>query len=181
MSQTLADENASSNPEKSLKLRILQGDFLSASDGATRVFFMQEDLSWEGDLGKAILGEVGPQLDEYILEHLIQPKRGEAFFIPANVGCGRAYIVGILPEWDGGMDDEERALKKCIHSILERAEEHGILSLAIPALGMGKKDYPVRKAARLILSVLTTFPYKTLKDVRVVCKTPTIYESYSQE
>lgn len=179
MSQTLADGNASSNPEKPLKLRILQGDFLSASDGAARVFFMQEDLSWEGDLGKAILGEVGPQLDEYILEHLIQPKRGEAFFVPASVGKGRSYIVGILPEWDGGMDDEERALKKCITSILETAEENGVDSLAFPALGMGKKDYPVRKAARLILSALTSFPYRNLSDIRVVCKTPTIFEAYS--
>ncbi|HNQ92391.1 MAG TPA: macro domain-containing protein [Alphaproteobacteria bacterium] len=179
MSQTLTDQAASSNPEKATKLRILQGDFLSSSDEAARVFFMSEDLSWEGDLGKAILEEVGPQLDEYILENVIQPKRGEAYFIPADVGNGHAYIIGILPLWDGGMNDEERALKKCITGILETAEANGLRSLAFPALGMGKKDYPVRKAARLILSVLTPFPYKTLRDLSVVCKTLEIFEAYS--
>lgn len=179
MSQTLADGDASSNPEKSPRLRIFQGDFLSHSDDAGRVFFMSEDLTWEGELGKAILEEVGPQLDEYILENVIQPKRGEAFFVPASVGRGRPYIVGILPEWDGGINDEERSLKKCITSILETAEANGVRSLAFPALGMGKKDYPVRKAARLILSILTSFPYKGVADIRVVCKTSEIFEAYT--
>jgi len=178
MSQTLADQPSSSNPENSPRLRVVLGDFLDQKDVAARVFFMPEDLSWEGRLNHAILDEVGPKLDEFILETVLEPKRGEAFCIPSRIGGGITYFLGILPKWDGGMDDEERSLKKCILGILELAEGEGTNSIAFPAIGMGTKDYPVRKAARLLLGVLASFPYQRIADVRVVCKTREIFEAY---
>ncbi|OIN87433.1 MAG: hypothetical protein AUJ12_01475 [Alphaproteobacteria bacterium CG1_02_46_17] len=143
------------------------------------VFFMPEELSWQGLLNAAILVRFGPKLDEYILDHAVKPKRGDVFLIPADVSPYPRLILGILPKWDGGMDDEERALKKCLRGMIEKAEEAGVSSIAFPALGMGNKDYPIRKAARLTMGVLSSFPYKNLREIRVVCKSPDMYDAYS--
>ena len=182
---TLADDGETSNPKKTPTLRVVQESYDGAfiTDDAdfacgARVFFLPEDLSWGGALSQAILSHTGAQLDDYILENVIAPKRGSAFLIPSEVGGGNLYILGIIPKWDGGLDNEERALKACIRSVLEMAEQKGIESLAFPALGMGRKDYPVRKAARLMMSVLRNFPYHNLVEVRVVWKNASIFGVY---
>ncbi len=179
MSKSLADQTATSNPQMTPKLRVIQGNFMEQQGMEAMVFFMPEELSWDGALNAAILARFGPKLDEYILEHAVKPKRGDVFLISEQVSAAPRLILGILPKWDGGMDDEERALKKCLRSMIEAAEEAGLRSIAFPALGMGHKDYPIRKAARLTLSVLSTFPYKNLREIRLVCKSREIFDAYS--
>lgn len=181
MTITLSDPPAPSNPEKGTIIKILQGGLLDQTGMAAIVFFMGERLEWESPLNHRILERFGQNLDEYILEHVISPRKGDAYLIAEDVHSAPRLILGILPKWDGGMDDEERVLKKCIRSILSVADDAGLSSVAIPALGMSrKKDIPVRRAARLTYTVLSEFPYRSLKEVRVMCKTPEIYEAYGR-
>ena len=131
-------------------------------------------------MGLRILAHYGPKLDVYLLEHFIQPKRGDSFLLPAEIARTPRLVVGVLPKWDGGMDDEERALKRCIHDVVSMAEQSGFKSLAFPALGMGNRDYPPRKAARLMCSVIESYPYQSLDEVVIVCKTAQIFDSFSK-
>lgn len=151
---------------------------MEQSDVAACVFFMPENLGWEGGLNKAILVQTGQQLDDYILEHVVRPKRGDVYVIPSMVADRPRLVLGILPRWDGGMDDEERAYKKCLREVLVQAEESGFPSLALPALGLGNKEFPPRKAARLTMNIFAAHRYSVLQEIRIICKTPEIFAAY---
>ncbi len=183
MTSTLPDTPPTSNPQKPIKLRIVQADFLQftqSQETDARGFFLPENLSWESSLGLRILAHYGPKLDVHLLENFIQPKRGDSFLLPVQIASSPRLVVGVLPKWDGGMDDEERALKKCVTGMLESCDRAGFRTLAFPALGMGGRDYPPRKAARLMMSCIDSYPYRSLQEVVIVCKTAQIFDCFSK-
>jgi len=88
MTSTLPDTPPTSNPQKPIKLRIVQADFLQftqSQETDARGFFLPENLSWESSLGLRILAHYGPKLDVHLLENFIQPKRGDSFLLPAQI------------------------------------------------------------------------------------------------
>ncbi|HPQ51483.1 MAG: macro domain-containing protein [Alphaproteobacteria bacterium] len=149
-------------------------------DVAALAFFLLEDMSWGGVLNQAILNRFGVGLDDYILNHVIKPRRGSVFVIPEEISAVPRLILGIIPKWDGGMDDEERSFKKCLWGMLEKADSAGVSSIAFPALGLRNKDYPFRKAARLAMGVFSSYPYQNLREVVIVCKSSEIFDAYDQ-
>lgn len=65
-----------------------------------------------------------------------------------------------------------------------QAEAERIGVLAIPALGAGRKDFPVRKAGRLLLSIIRAHSFRHIREVRIVCKTTEMMQftkSYPQD
>ncbi|MFA7275288.1 MAG: macro domain-containing protein [Pseudobdellovibrionaceae bacterium] len=181
MSQSVAEHAASANPErKNVQIRITHGHYTDVRDCGAMVFFMPENLEWKGPVNTDILAHVGPKLDDYVLEHVIKPKAGNAYAIAPDIWDGPRLIVAILPVWDWGMNDEERALKRCYRQILDVAEQEGIESLSLPAFGAGRREYPTRKAARWLMSVLREREYSRLREVQIVCKTVEIFVDYRE-
>jgi O-acetyl-ADP-ribose deacetylase (regulator of RNase III) len=176
--ESLAEPRSPSNPESSAIIRILEGEYVHQEGIEALVSFIPEDLSWQGPINSILLREVGQKLDDYILETVVRPKRGDVFSVPADIWDGPRLLFAVVPKWDGGMDDEERVLKKCFKNSLLLAEELGIGVLAMPALGAGRKDFPIRKAGRLILNAIRTHHFSTIKEVRIVCKTSDMMEVY---
>lgn len=152
----------------------------SVEEGAATAyaFFLPENLNWTGSLNSAILARFGQGLDQYILESLARPRRGDAFGFPPSVCPAPRLVFGILPPWDGGLNDEERLLKKCIGKMIAITEEMGCESLCLPGLGLESRDYPPRKAARLILNTIGSCDFKTLTEIRILCKTDGIFDAY---
>lgn len=142
------------------------------------VSFLTEDLSWKGPVNADLLVRVGSGLDTYVLENVYRPKRGSAFAVPRDLWAGPQLIFAIISNWDDGMDDEERVLRRCIRATLELAEAQSIRVLGIPAIGGRHKDYPMAKAARLIITTLREHQYFCLEEIRLICKTDELFAAY---
>lgn len=63
----------------------------------------------------------------------------------------RHVIHTVGPVWRGGSHQEPELLASCYRATLALAEEHGIRSIAFPAISCGVYGYPVPDAARIAM------------------------------
>jgi O-acetyl-ADP-ribose deacetylase len=73
------------------------------------------------------------------------------------------YVIhAVGPVWSGGSAGEERLLASCYHTALTLANDHGLSSVAFPAISTGVYRFPADRAARVavdaVVSQLTTNP-----------------------
>lgn len=68
------------------------------------------------------------------------------------------YVIHTVgPVWHGGDRGEAELLASCYRSSLRLAEEHGIRSIAFPAISCGAYGYPVDAAARIAVREVSHF------------------------
>jgi O-acetyl-ADP-ribose deacetylase (regulator of RNase III) len=61
----------------------------------------------------------------------------------------RFVIHAVGPVWHGGGQGEDALLAGCYHRALEIAAQHGLRSLAFPAISTGVYGFPAERAARI--------------------------------
>jgi O-acetyl-ADP-ribose deacetylase (regulator of RNase III) len=69
----------------------------------------------------------------------------------------RHVIHTVGPVWHGGKRGEPELLAACYRNSLQLALEHGISSIAFPAISCGAYGYPVEQAAEIALSETRRF------------------------
>ncbi|HET6378421.1 MAG TPA: O-acetyl-ADP-ribose deacetylase [Methylocella sp.] len=70
-------------------------------------------------------------------------------------GCrlpARYVIHTVGPVWHGGTSGEAELLACCYRSALDLAREHGVRSIAFPAISTGAYGFPADRAARIAAS-----------------------------
>ena len=78
------------------------------------------------------------------------------------------HAVG--PVWQGGGQKEDELLASCYRRCLELAREHGVRSIAFPAISTGVYRFPLEQAARIaIRTVRAHFEESGVEEVRFVC------------
>jgi O-acetyl-ADP-ribose deacetylase (regulator of RNase III) len=87
---------------------------------------------------------------------------GEAVITSGGALAARFVIHTVGPVWDGGNKGEAEQLASCYRASLKLAVEHGIHSIAFPAISTGVYRFPkveaARKAVTTIREVLGTTP-----------------------
>lgn len=79
------------------------------------------------------------------------------------------YIIHTVgPVWLDGTDDEAAKLSSCYRRCFELAREHGIRSIAFPAISTGAYGYPHREAACIAVSVAKQWLEHDLEIEKVV-------------
>ncbi len=95
---------------------------------------------------------------------------------PAYTTAGRLparYVIhAVGPVWRGGGHGEDQALAAAVRGSLERAEELGCRSIALPAISTGIFGFPKDRAARINLNTVREYlearPQTSLRQVRIV-------------
>jgi len=82
---------------------------------------------------------------------------GEARITPGFRLPAKYVIHTVGPVWRGGQSGERELLSGCYSSALELAVQHGVQSIAFPAISCGVYGYPIRQAASVAVTELSRF------------------------
>jgi O-acetyl-ADP-ribose deacetylase (regulator of RNase III) len=82
---------------------------------------------------------------------------GEARITPAFRLPARYVIHTVGPVWRGGRHGEPDLLASCYRNSLALAADHGVQSIAFPAISCGAYGYPVDEAARVAIREIGLF------------------------
>lgn len=165
-------------PQHLGRIKIEYGEILSQGDCDSVLFFLQPNLKWGGGLNRAILEKAGTALDDHIRTHVSKPKSGTVFALPPFGTPYKALFMAVLSDWDGGNGFEERDLLNCYRGAIELAEKNGVKSIAIPAMGRDKRDFPHIRFARLALQGILERLDERMDFVRIVCVDRTMMSTY---
>ncbi|HEY0438816.1 MAG TPA: O-acetyl-ADP-ribose deacetylase [Xanthobacteraceae bacterium] len=67
----------------------------------------------------------------------------------------RHVIHAVGPVWGGGKEEKDRLLASCYRRALVLAQEHGLTSIAFPAISTGIYAFPADRAARIAVGTVT--------------------------
>ena len=93
------------------------------------------------------------------------------------------YVIHTVgPVWHGGRRGEEELLAQCYRNCFRRMEEHGLRSIAFPAISCGAYGFPIDRAAAIALTEIKRFleSNKEVEGVAVVCYTHEVHEAYQR-
>ena len=121
-----------------------------------------ESLLGGGGVDGAIHRAAGPRLLDACRElPEVRPgvrcPTGEARITGGHDLPARYVIHTVGPVWRGGGRGEPELLASCYRSSLELAVEHGVRSIAFPAISTGIYGYPVDKACSIAIATAAEF------------------------
>lgn len=178
MLKRIAQKLGAANPRHFGKIRVEHGEILSQMDCDAILFFMHPSMEWEGALNKNVLDIAGSDLDDYVLQNATSAKSGDVYALPAFQSGYKAMFMAVLADWDGGNGFEERDLLNCYRRTVEQAQELGIKTVAIPALGRDKRDFPHIRFARLAIQGILEKLDNRMDFVKIMCIDRTMLSTY---
>lgn len=128
-------------------VRLIQDD-LTALPVDAFVFYAREDLQFGSGYGTAIQSRGGAAVKKAI-EGIGRLRMGEAVITPAGALTASYIIHACGPKFQE--PDREAKLRTCMKNALQTARQHGIRTLAFPAMGAGFYGVPLELCARVML------------------------------
>jgi O-acetyl-ADP-ribose deacetylase len=133
------------------------GDITRQPDIDAVVNAANSQLKTGGGVAGAIHAAAGPGLVREC-ESLAPIRPGQAVITGAH-GLPNRRIIHCLGPVYGFDEPAHELLASCYVNALKLAEEHGLRSIAFPAISTGAFDYPMEDAAKIALrAVLDTLP-----------------------
>ena len=152
-------------------LRLIHGDLTKEKVDAI-VNAANTRLAHGGGVAGAIVRRGGPDIQRES-NAWVQQHGPVSHQQPAITGAGRLpcrYVIhAVGPVWGDG--DEDNKLQAAVTGSLTMADEHGLASLAIPAISTGIFGFPKDRGARVILNTIVDFfieyPEGSLHEVHI--------------
>jgi O-acetyl-ADP-ribose deacetylase len=126
-------------------IELVQGDITSLPMDAI-VNAANEHLQLGAGVAGAIRRGGGPAIQREC-DRIGHCPAGGAVVTGGGELAARWVIHAVGPVWQGGQAGEERLLASAVRSALERGEEVGAKSVALPAISTGVFGFPLERAA----------------------------------
>lgn len=130
---------------------------------------MPRNLDFCGGINEAIARGAGYDVDGFILDNIYRPDIAKVYALPGGELAAENILLGIIPYYRSDIDIQERDLLNAVRSIMEIAGSLSFRSIAFPPLASGRKLFPKRKAARLIIKGIIERMHEGMEEVRLVC------------
>jgi len=134
-----------------------------------------------GGVDGAIHRAAGPELLE-ACRALGGCPTGQAKITPGFRLPAKWVIHTVGPVWQGGDGGEDEALAACYANSLALAKEHGVRTVALPAISTGAYGFPVERAAGIAVRETQTFleSDSSIEQVLLVCHGQEVYDSFKK-
>lgn len=154
-------------------IELVQGDITRQRTDAI-VNAANVGLLGGGGVDGAIHRAAGPELLEACeaieeVEPGVRCPPGEARIMPGFDLPARYVIATVGPVWRGGTHGEDETLASCYRSCLALASEHGLESIAFPAISTGVYGFPLERAARIALREIREHLHRAERPSLVMC------------
>ena len=136
-------------------IELLRGDITTLAVDAI-VNAANSRLQGGGGVDGAIHRAAGPELAE-AGRRIGGCPTGEARITPGFRLPAKYVIHTVGPVWFGGTRREPELLASCYRSSLQLAFEHGVRTIAFPAISCGVYGYPIDQAAAIAVREVTAF------------------------
>lgn len=147
-------------------IEIIQGDITTLKVDAI-VNAANQSLLGGGGVDGAIHQAAGPQL-------LAECKAiggcptGEAR-ITSGYNLPASHVIHTVgPVWHGGAQNEDNLLADCYRNSLQLAIEHNVHSIAFPSISTGVYRFPIERASKIALRVVSDFLDNKELTLRVI-------------
>ena len=165
---------------KATRIEIVEGDITKQKVDAI-VNAANTTLLGGGGVDGAIHRAAGPKLlDE--CRALRGCATGEAKITKAYKLPAKHVIHTVGPVWHDGTQREDALLAGCYRNSLALAVQHGLKTIAFPAISTGAYGFPMERATRIALTEVCKFLDRnpSLEKVVFVCFGPAAYLCYRQ-
>lgn len=136
-------------------IEVVAGDIATLAVDAI-VNAANHSLLGGGGVDGAIHRAAGPQLRDYN-ETLGGCPTGEARISPGFRLPARWVISTVGPVWRGGGNGEAELLADCYRNAFELALQHGVRTIAFPAISTGVYGYPKQQAAQIAVRIMRAY------------------------
>ncbi|MDX1562008.1 MAG: O-acetyl-ADP-ribose deacetylase [Gammaproteobacteria bacterium] len=138
-------------------------------------------LAGGGGVDGAIHRAAGPELMRACREIGGCPT-GSAVMTPGFKLPAKYVIHAVGPVWSGGDHGEAELLASAYRTSLELADEHGLESIAFPAISCGVYGYPLDAAAAIAVREVARFVDASPNPERVIltCFGDAVLEAYTR-
>ena len=162
------------------RISIVQGDITRLQVDAI-VNAANSSLLGGSGVDGAIHDAAGPELREYN-RTLGGCPTGEARISPGFKLPARWVISTVGPIWQDGHHQEDELLASCYKNSLALAEQHGIKSIAFPAISTGIYGFPLERATKIAVAETRRFlaAHSLPEQVIFVCFGDHAYQVYQQ-
>jgi O-acetyl-ADP-ribose deacetylase (regulator of RNase III) len=136
-----------------------------------------ESLAPGGGVCGAIHRAAGPELARACAAIGHCPT-GEARITPGFRLPARYVIHAVGPVWRGGGEGEPELLASAYRSAMRLASEHGLRSIAFPAISTGIYGYPLDQATPVAVSAVRESADTSVERVVFACFSPEVERAY---
>ena len=160
------------------RIEVVEGDITTQKVDAI-VNAANSSLLGGGGVDGAIHRAAGPGLLEEC-RRLGGCPTGEARITRGYNLPARWVIHTVGPVWRGGTQGEDELLARCYRHSLALAEQHGIRTIAFPAISTGAYGFPLERATRIAIAEVRRFleTNRSIEKVIFVCFGKRAYECY---